>query len=127
MVENSVGKRLYKLELVSIKIIPYLIGLCYLGNTISSYVYEELPIFSYIGGLSILPLIFIYLSSFVFKFCIYHRLPLYYVFISDCISYYDMYIGIPLSNRNLFAINMLIAGITIFLIIFLKFKLCAHK
>lgn len=127
MVENSVGKGLYKLELICIKVIPYLIALCYLGNTICSYVYEELPIFSFVGSLSILPLLFLYLSSFVFKFCTYHRLPLYYVFISDCISYYDLYIGIPVSTRNLFVINMAIAGIMMFLIIYLKLKVCVHK
>lgn len=120
--ENSVSKSLYKIELLCIKIIPYLISMCYVCNTISSYIYEELPIFSFIGGLSILPLIFLYISSFVFKFCITHRLPLYYVFISDCIAYYDMYIGIPVSNRNLFVINMLIFGVFVLLLGYLKFR-----
>ena len=46
MVENIVGKGLYKLELICIKVIPYLIALCYVANTISSYIYKELPIFS---------------------------------------------------------------------------------
>lgn len=122
MVENSVGKGLYKLELICIKVIPYLIALCYVGNTISSYVYQELPIFSFIGSLSILPMLFLYLSSFVFRFCIYHRLPLYYCFISDCISYYDLYIGIPISTRNLFAVNMLILGVFVLLLVYFKFK-----
>lgn len=121
-VENGVGKTLYKLELYCIKVIPFIIALCYVGNTISSYVYRELPIFSFIGSLSILPLLFLYLSSFVFKFCIYHRLPLYYVFTSDCISYYDMYIGIPISNRNLFALNMLVLGMFILILVYIKFK-----
>lgn len=40
MVENYVGKGLYKLELICIKVIPYIIALCYLGNTICSYVYQ---------------------------------------------------------------------------------------
>lgn len=120
--ETCVGKTLYKLELLCIKLIPYLITMCYVGNTISSYVYKELPIFSFVGSLSILPLLFLYLSSFVFKFCIYHRLPLYYVFVSDCISLYDLYVGIPISNRNLFVMNMMILGVFILLIVFYKFK-----
>lgn len=122
MVENSVGKGLYKLELICIKVIPYLIALCYVGNIISSYVYKELPIFSFVGSLSILPMLFLYLSSFVFRFCIYHRLPLYYCFISDCISYYDLCIGIPISTRNLFVVNMLILGVFILLLVYFKFK-----
>jgi len=122
MVENSVGKGLYKLELICIKVIPYLIALCYVGNTISSYVYKELPIFSFVGSLSILPMLFLYLSSFVFRFCIYHRLPLYYCFISDCISFYDLYVGISVSTKNLFGLNMLILGVFILLLVYFKFK-----
>lgn len=122
MEEKQIGKALYKLELYCIKVIPFIITLCYVGNTISSYIYKELPIFSFIGSLSILPLIFLYLSSFVFKFCITHRLPLYYVFVSDCIAYYDMYVGIPVSNRNLFVINMLIFGVFVLLLGYLKFR-----
>lgn len=122
MEEVCVGKSLYKLEFICIKIIPYIIALCYICNTISSYIYKELPIFSFIGSLSILPMLFLYLSSFVFRFCIYHRLPLYYCFISDCISLYDLYVGIPISNRNLFALNMMILGIFILLLVYFKFK-----
>lgn len=120
--ETYVGKGLYKLELICIKVIPYFIVLCYVGNTISSYLYKELPIFSFIGSLSILPMLFLYLSSFVFRFCIYHRLPLYYCFISDCISLYDLYVGIPISNRNLFVLNMMILGIFVLLLVYFKFK-----
>lgn len=76
--------------------------------------------------MSILPVIFILVSSFVFKFCIYHRLPIYYIIISDIINYYDLYIGIPINNRNLFIINMIIAGIFIFLILLFKFKICKN-
>ena len=122
MVENIVGKGLYKLELICIKVIPYLIALCYVANTISSYIYKELPIFSLIGGMSILPLIFLYISSFVFRFCIYHRLPIYYVFITDILTYYDIYIGVPLSTRNYFALNLLILGVFILLLVYFKFK-----
>lgn len=121
-VENGVGKSLYKIELLCIKVIPFIIALCYVANTISSYLYKELPILSFIGGMSILPLTFLYLSSFVFRFCIYHRLPIYYIAISDILAYYDMYIGIPISNRNLFVINLLIVGIFILLLVYFKFK-----
>ena len=122
MEERQLTKTLYKLELYCIKIIPFIISLCYVLNTISSYIYKELPILSYIGGMSLLPLLFIYLSSFVFKFCITHRLPLYYIFISDCMSYYDMYIGIPISTKNFFVINLLIFGVFVLLLGYLKFR-----
>ena len=101
-----------------------MIMLCYLTNTILSYFKIDLVIFSIIGGLSILPIVFILISSFVFKFCIYHRLPIYYIIISDIINYYDLYIGIPLSNKWLFILNMIIAGLFIILIVISKARIC---
>lgn len=97
---------------------------CYFLNSVLSYFNIEAPILSLIGGLSILPFMFLYLSSFVFRFCIYHRLPLYYMLISDIISYYDIYIGLEISSRNYFTLNAVLAGITIIFILLFKFKLC---
>jgi len=121
-----IEKQLYKLELLLIKILPLGIALCYLLNSILSYFKIDALILSYIGGMSILPIIFILLSSFVFKFCIYHRLPIYYIIVSDIFNYYDYYIGIPLENRELFILNMIIAGIFIVLIVFTKAKICKN-
>lgn len=117
-------KKLYKLELLLIKSLPLGIALCYLLNSILSYFNINAEICSYLGGMSFFPLIFILVSSFVFKFCIYHRLPIYYIIVSDILNYYDLYVGIPLDNRNLFIMNMIIAGIFIVLIVFTKAKIC---
>lgn len=122
--EDVVNKVLYNIEFKLIKIVPYLIMGCYLLNTILSYFDVESRILSLIGGMSILPWLFLLVSSFVFKFCVYHRLPLYYVLISDTLNYYDYCIGFNVINRTFLFIHLVIAGITIFLIVFLKFKLC---
>jgi len=121
-----IDKTLYKIELLLLKYLSVTIGLCYLLNTILSYFGIDFIFLSIIAGLSILPAIFILVSSYVFKFCIYYRLPVYYAIVSDIINYYDLYIGIPLSNRMLFVTNMISAGICIFLMIFFKIKLCNH-
>ena len=121
-----IEKQLYKLELLLIKSLPLGIALCYLLNSILSYFKINAPILSYLGGMSILPIVFILVSSFVFKFCVYHRLPIYYIIVSDILNYYDLYIGIPVSNRRLFILNMIIAGIFIILIVITKAKICKH-
>ena len=122
MVERNVNKALYKIELLLIKIIPFLIMLFYILNSILSYFNVDIIILSIISGLSILTWLFLFISSFVFKFCIYHRLPLYYILISDIINYYDNIVGIPISNRSLFVLNIIIAGVFILLIVYFKFK-----
>lgn len=119
-----IEKQLYKLELLLVKSLPLGIALCYLLNSILSYFKIDAPILSYLGGMSILPIIFILVSSFAFKFCIYHRLPIYYIIVSDILNYYDLYVGISISNRGLFVLNMIIAGIFIILIVFTKAKIC---
>lgn len=121
-VENGVGKSLYKLELLIIKVIPFVLMLCYVLNSVLSYFNINGEIFSVIGGQSILTWLFLYISSFVFKFCVYHRFPLYYILLSDIISYYDNLIGIPITNRELFVLNISIIGIFILLIVYFKFK-----
>lgn len=95
---------------------------CYVINSILSYYNIDTIIPSLIGGLSILPLIFLFVSSFVFRFCIYHRLPLYYIVIDDIINYYDNIIGIPISNKSIFVLHLILVGIVVLLIVFLKFK-----
>lgn len=122
MVEHGVTKTLYKIELLTIKMIPYIIMVCYFLNSLLSYFDIDTQLLSLIGGLSVLPLIFLLISSFVFKFCIYHRLPLYYVIVVDVLNYYDSLVGLPISNRSLFVLNMLILGIFVLLIVFYKFK-----
>ena len=121
-VEAGVGKSLYKIELLIIKVIPFIIMCCYVVNSILSYFNTDAPILAITGGLSILTWIFLYVSSFVFKFCIYHRLPLYYILISDILAYYDNVIGIPISNKELFVLNIAIIGVFILLIVYFKFK-----
>lgn len=127
MVETGVTKALYKIELYLIKIIPYIIATCCLSNTILSYFNIDLVIFSTFSGLSILTAAFLLLSSFVFKFCVYHRLPIYYTITSNVISYIDCTVGIPVTNRTIFTIYLTLAGVTMFLIIYFKLKLCTKR
>ena len=122
MVENGVGKALYKIELFLIKVIPFIIMFCYALNNILYYFDIEVIFLSTFSGLSILTWIFLYISSFVFKFCIYHRLPLYYILTIDIINYYDYLIGLPISNKRLFVLDIIIIGIFLLFIVYFKFK-----
>lgn len=117
---SSINKVWYKVELCFLKLIPMLIALCYWLNTTLSFIGIDAPIFSYIGGMSLLPLLFVYLSSFVFGFCAYHRMFLYYVFVSDATSYYDLYIGIPMDDRTLFMVEEIATGLFMFVVLYLK-------
>lgn len=123
-VEESLrSKTLYKVEIGLLKIIPMVLAGIYLSNTILSYFLDiDLIILSYIGGISLLPLIFLYLSSYVFRFCIYHRIFLHYITINELILILDTHIGLPISDLEYFCLQMSVFGISLFLILYLYVK-----
>ena len=123
-VEESLrSKTLYKIEIGLLKIIPMILAGIYLSNTILSYFLDiDLIILSYIGGISLLPLIFLYLSSYVFRFCIYHRVFLHYITINELILILDTHIGLPISDLEYFCLQMSIFGISLFLFLYLYVK-----
>ena len=121
--EGKLRSSLYKIELYLIKVIPILTAAVYLLNTVLSFVFDvDAPILSYIGGVSIFTLMFFYLSSYVFKFCEYHRMFIHYITFNWLLNIYDYYIGVPLNNRNMFAVYMIATGIFMFLILYLHQK-----
>lgn len=121
--ESLRSKTLYKVEIGLLKIIPMVLAGIYLSNTILSYFLNiDLIILSYIGGISLLPLIFLYLSSYVFRFCIYHRVFLHYITINELILILDTHIGLPISDLEYFCLQMSIFGISLFLILYLYVK-----
>ena len=124
MVEEKLNKLLYKIELLLIKLIPIILSILTLLNVILSYININVELLSAIGGMSLLPWLFLYISSFVFKFCIYHRLFLYYILVNELLSWYDYKIGVPLSAKGYLVLHLIIAGIFIILITYFKFKLC---
>lgn len=114
---KALNKYLYKIELYVLKIIPMLLALCSFLNTTLFYFGINLPILTYIGGISFLTLGFLYLSSYVFKFCNYHRMFLHYILVVNIISYIDMEFGIEVLNFSLFILYMTIAFIAMCLIL----------
>lgn len=95
-----------------------------LANTVLSYYNIDVPILSYIGGISILVVIRFYITSYTYRFCEYHRMFLHYIVVNNVLNIYDYYIGVPLGNRELFCVNLIIAGLFLFIILYLKFKVC---
>ena len=116
--EESLSKALYKIELYIIKIVPFVLAIVCFVNTTLSYFGIDISFLSYLGGISIFPLLFLYLSSYVFRFCLFHRLPLHYLSINLVLNIIDDYIGIPISNRGLYSIYLIITFIFILLVVY---------
>lgn len=87
---------------------------------------KQLVAISYIGGTSYLVLLSMLLTSYVFEFCSYHRVPLYYILLNNTLVLYDYYIGIPISNKGMLDFNLMLIGSTIGLMTILYWKEKQH-
>lgn len=116
------NKLLYKIELYLVKVIPMIYALLSLLNTTLSYFDINTVILSYIGSVSFITLLFLYITSYVFKFCEYHRMFIHYTTITWILNIIDLYIGIPVSDIWYLGIQLIIAGISLFIILYLYVK-----
>lgn len=120
-VEESLrNKVLSKFILYSIKVFPVVISGIYLLNTVLSYCGIDWEGFSYI--VQYMFICFMYIASLRFKFCVYHRMFIHYITLTLTMTIVDYHWGIPLSDRNLFWLYMVIAGIFLMIILYLHNK-----
>ena len=75
-----------------------LLAICAVLVNIFAYFDISVWIFSILGGISFIPLLFIFIASYTFKFCKYHRIPLYYVLINMVLTILDTLVEIPLND-----------------------------
>lgn len=126
--EKSINKRWYKVTLGLLKVIPMLLATCDALNTLTCLLGYNFIIFSFIGGVSFLTLAFLYLVSYVFRFCIYHRMSLHYVLVNNIISTLEFTVGLPVDFLGLCCIFSVNFCIFLFLILYFrkkeKLKLC---
>lgn len=115
------SKHLYKIELYLLKIVPILLAAIYLANTVLSCCDIIVPALSYTGGMSFIPLIFMYISSYVFRFCSYHRMFLHYITVNDSLNLIDSYYTLPVDWGQL-TVHISIAGVSSFIILYLYVK-----
>ena len=118
--EASLSKTLCRIMLYSVKVIPMVISGIYVLNTVLSYFYIDLPVLSYI--VQFLFIAFMLIASYAFKFCKWHRMFIYYILLILVLNIIDYHVGIPISNRGLLLMYVIITGIFMFYILYLKFK-----
>ena len=121
------NKRMYKLELICVKYIPILIALITLIDVILYYFDIDFELINYIAGTSFLTMIPMYIFSYVYKFCEYHRMFLHYIVVNKVVMMIDLYIGIPLGDFMLLVLYLIIAGIFAFLALYLHQKYGGRK
>ena len=124
---SSLSNYKYKIFLILLKILPMVLAGLFLLNTILSYFDVDWPIISYIAGVGLIPWLFILIASYLFKFCEYHRMFLWYIMTNNVICWLDQEFTLPISNWNFFVLHIIIAGIFLFLVLYFHQKCKRYK
>lgn len=118
--KQKLNKQLHILEIKVLKILPFILAIICFINSILSGFNIDIPSLSYLAGMSFLPLIFMYLSSYAFKFCEYHRLPLHYILLNNIFSILGYEFNICFDTWLFIFIHMIIFGICTIITVYLK-------
>ena len=97
-----------------------ILAILYFVNTIISYFGIQIKLIAHI--FVFLCISFIYLASYVLRFCEYHRMFLHYVVVLYLLKCYDYYIGIPLNDFNLLIIYSCITFIALIVSLYLRLR-----
>lgn len=100
--------------LIILKYIPHITALLYMIYTLLSFVGIDSLILGQLTHISIIPWLFMYLTSYIFRYCYVHRLPLYYIIVNDLLIDIDYYIGIPIEDIKLLLLHLTIIIFLIF-------------
>ena len=110
-----------------IKHSTWIIGFFYFIQIVFGCFGFQSIILTYLFSASIVPVIVLLSFSRFLKFCIWHRLPLYYMLTADTINAIDFYIGIPVSAKWMLVIYLLLIGIFILVGCLIKNKTHAKE
>jgi hypothetical protein len=89
---NLKSKTLYKLTIATLKVLPMIMVLGYFLMLIGFYFDSKYIVIPHILGTVIPPLIFIYITSYVFKFCAFHRIFIHYYAFINILNTSDHYL-----------------------------------
>ena len=107
---------------IIVKYAPIVIAIGYFIMSCASCFGVMFPFISSLCYLSIIPFITIYAISKLLKFCIWHRLPLWYCVLVDVLNAIFYYFNLPIIGKPMLAIYLTIAILFIILGMYLKEK-----
>lgn len=118
--KDNISPRSYKIALLLIKLIPMIVAFCYGANSLLAFFGIDLEVIGYV--VLILFVILLYILSYVFRFCSYHRMFIHYIVIVDVTNIIDYYIVIPLENAPLLCAYFIFTAIMMFITLYLYVK-----
>lgn len=118
--EEKLSLKLVKIFRIYLKILPIILAITSFANCALAFCGIQLKVYTHIFFFLIIS--FIYVASYVLKFCEYHRISLHYIVTIYIINCYDYYIGIPVYYKELFIIYSIVTFVAICFGIYFKLK-----
>lgn len=119
------SKYLYKLTLATIKLLPMIMVVSYILMFILANTIEAFVIIPHILGTVIAPLVLLYLISYLFRYCYFHRMFIHYYAFVEILNVTDYYVRIPISDKAISLLHdsvSVIFIISVIVIYIIKFK-----
>lgn len=113
---------MYKLFMLVVRYLPIITAAAYALRTIAAWFYVDMGPISHVFGMSLMPWLLCYLGAFVFRFCIYHRVFLWYIAFDNTINALDRSIHIPLDDLAWLSVNTVAICVTLLIILFIHMK-----
>jgi hypothetical protein len=118
MNNQIIDKRKHKLLIFTLKILPAIMA--------DSYVIEMISIFLGFGtqvlvnfiGMIVAPILFMYLASYVFKFCEYHRIFIHYVLILEILTTIKWYYPVIVTSQLVLNVSFFLSGLLMLCVVF---------
>lgn len=114
------NKVLYRLILVLVKYLPFIIGVATFISAIYGCYGIQLMWIPNLFFMSPTTALFMVLVSFLFKCCIWHRLPIYYSLLIQIFNIIDYYCKLPITNNIMLFIYLAITILFILIGMYLK-------
>lgn len=123
--EKSKNLISHKTLLILIKYIPHITAMFYGIYNILGIFGIDFILAGYFIHMSLLPWIFMYLLSFIFRYCYIHRLPLYYILSSEVLTTSDYLLNYSIEESIIIMSNLvlILAAIFGYTFYYVKYKL----
>jgi hypothetical protein len=120
--EGKLGnKTLYKIEIKLIRILPSLLALFLFIQSIFSAMNINLKFLSLLVETSYVSILFIYITSYVFKFCSCHRIFLHYIVINNLFNILNNCNILHFNKEELFVIHILLFSVFLLITLYLYY------
>lgn len=115
-------KYLYKLTAIIVKYLPSGLALWQILMTSLNYLGIMVPVFGFVGGVSLAFLGLLYLLSYLFQYCYLYRIPLGYNLVINIVVLLRSMNILPMELSILYRILGIITGIFISIFVFFMYK-----